>query len=371
MNDVELAIRLTADASDAADAFGDAGSAAKGMASDIDSASKKADSATDRLSSVAESADNLDSKAAQATGSLGALSSGFELVGAEKYAGTLQSAAMATDFLAGVGEGLNLVMELQIVQTARAKAAAIAHTVATKAQSAATKAAAAAQWLMNIALSANPIGAIIAGVLLLVGGFILLYKRSDRFRTIVQAVMKAATIHIRLVIKVVLELVAWVRDKLPAAWEAARDKVADVARRIRDGVGSAFDWIRDKVRTILSFVVDKFVALRERVVSIGGGIRDTMVRAFEAISAPIEKAIGLVKELIEWIKDIDLPSLGDLNPFGKISNPLGRQAIGGSSGPTTVTNHITITGVLDAYDAAEAMQQLLLRHARAMGYTTA
>jgi len=49
--------------------------------------------------------------------------------------------------------------------------------------SAATKVWTAGQWLLNAALTANPIGLVVAGIALLVAGFILAYKKSDTFRS--------------------------------------------------------------------------------------------------------------------------------------------------------------------------------------------
>ncbi len=54
-----------------------------------------------------------------------------------------------------------------------------------KARAVATRASAAAQWLLNAALTANPIGIVIAVVALLVGGLITLYERSDKVRAVV------------------------------------------------------------------------------------------------------------------------------------------------------------------------------------------
>ena len=51
----------------------------------------------------------------------------------------------------------------------------------------ATKAWAAAQWLVNAALNANPLGLIIVAVVALVGAIVLLWKNSETFRNIVMA----------------------------------------------------------------------------------------------------------------------------------------------------------------------------------------
>lgn len=60
---------------------------------------------------LAHSTDELDTASSKATSSLGALSSGFELIGANGAAQGLQSAALATDFFSGVGEGATLVLD--------------------------------------------------------------------------------------------------------------------------------------------------------------------------------------------------------------------------------------------------------------------
>ena len=53
---------------------------------------------------------------------------------------------------------------------------------AEKAAVIATRAATAAQWLLNAALTANPVGLVVAAVALLVAGFVTLYKNSERLR---------------------------------------------------------------------------------------------------------------------------------------------------------------------------------------------
>lgn len=74
-------------------------------------------------------------------------------------------------------------------------AAAVAHRAVTLATAGAMKVAAAAQWLLNAAMRANPIGLVITAISLLVGGLILAYKKSDTFRAVCQkafAVVKLA-----------------------------------------------------------------------------------------------------------------------------------------------------------------------------------
>lgn len=63
------------------------------------------------------------------------------------------------------------------------KAAMVAHAVASVAVSAATKTWAAVQWLLNVALTANPIGLIIVGIGLLVAAVVWIATKTTWFQT--------------------------------------------------------------------------------------------------------------------------------------------------------------------------------------------
>jgi hypothetical protein len=107
-----------------------------------------------------------------------------------------------------------------------ALAAVIQGTVA-----AATSVWTAAQWLLNAALMANPIGLIVAGILLLIAAIVIAYKKSDTFRAIVQkswAAIKAA----------VMAVVNWFKgpfksfftSTLPNFFRSAWETVKNVAK---------------------------------------------------------------------------------------------------------------------------------------------
>jgi hypothetical protein len=76
----------------------------------------------------------------------------------------------------------NVVSAVQLTILKAHTVGTIQHTVVTVAASAASKAWAAAQWLLNAALTANPIGLVVVGVGLLIGGLVLAYKKSETFR---------------------------------------------------------------------------------------------------------------------------------------------------------------------------------------------
>lgn len=77
------------------------------------------------------------------------------------------------------------------VLTVQAAGGLLKYLAATKLVSATTAAWTAVQWAINVALTANPIGLVVVGLGLLVGGLILAYKKSETFRNVVSAALDA------------------------------------------------------------------------------------------------------------------------------------------------------------------------------------
>jgi hypothetical protein len=292
-----LEIEGRMDATRVESGFADVASSASDMAREVDTASRKVEGASSRLDSVGESADNLDSKAAQATGSLGALSSGFELVGAEKYATGLQSAALATDFLAGVGEGLNLITNLSVVARARDALMAARQAVANRVAAAATRAQALAQRVLNIAMRANPLGLVITAALLLAAGFVMLYKRSERFRSIVQAGGRAGRAALGWIVSKASELVSWVGTRIPGGMS----KVSAGARLYFRLATLPMRTLIDVAKSIITWVGDKIPGAFSTVSRKASAITNTLLAPFRGLK-------GLIDDIIGAIDRIDFPS---------------------------------------------------------------
>lgn len=87
------------------------------------------------------------------------------------------------------GSALSLVSAVHKVTSGQLLQGAVtsATKVKTIAVAAATKTYTAAQWLLNAALTANPIGLIIVGIAALVAGLVLLYNKSETARKIMDA----------------------------------------------------------------------------------------------------------------------------------------------------------------------------------------
>lgn len=397
---VSVGIDIVADGAKAAAAFNDTASAADKFGASVEDAGRKAKTADDGFKSAADGADNMASKASQATGGIGALASGFELVGLGEFAGGMQSAAMATDFFSGVGDIANLVLESQAVQTIKNTALKVKDAVVTKAQAVATGAMTAAQWLLNAAMNANPIGLIIAGIVALTAVVIIAYKKSDTFRKIVNAALTkvkevAASVfgwlksHWPLILAILtgpfgLAVLAIVKNwaKIKGAAKAAFDFVADAAKT---GLDNVVGFVRDVPGKILDLAGDMKDAGKTLIEKFIDGLKQVGQFAAGLGTSIINGVLGAINTGIRWINDhipdkIELFGLPDIdlpdNPFPEIPT------IGSSSSKTSSTSstdldadgkastqtiQITVNGAIDPYSTAVQVKALLDRADRWRG----
>lgn len=262
-------------------------------------------------------------------------------------------------------------------------------TVALKAQAVASKAAAAAQWLLNAAMTANPIGLVIAAVALLVAGFVLAYKKSETFRKIVKAVMKAARDAVGWVVTRLKDLYGWFASKVPGALNAMKRAASIV-----------FQAVTAQPRLVISVVRNLYRWFAEHVPNAMRSMRDRGVKLIGALTKPISTVVSWVQALIDRIRNISWPSppewmrklgsgLGSL--FGSYHGPGGgassayapavfaapgelkaaagggsvvRRLGGGSSGPTV---QIIVQGAVDPISTARQIRRILDRADLATG----
>lgn len=98
----------------------------------------------------------------------------------------------------------------------------------TLAMAAAQKIAAAAQWVLNIAMNANPIGLIVIAITAAITAFTLLYKHNKKFKKFVDDLAKDAK-------KAFDNIVKWFKDipkNLKKAWENIKDGAKDGMKKL-------------------------------------------------------------------------------------------------------------------------------------------
>jgi hypothetical protein len=273
---VELAVRMSVDASNVAAEFEGVGDAAKRMGDDIDTATSTADTSTRRLDGVADAADNTASASAQAAGGIGDLAGALAATGivSEGTAAAMETGAAAIMGVTGAADILNLVTGSTIVLKIREKVATIASTVATRAATVATKAQTVAQKALNIAMKANPIGLIITAVALLVAGFVLLYRKSETFRAIV-AVLKDKVTD---AFTAMLRPIQWVIDKVKKVIEWIGDAIQKTKNALGLGkeygstMGRILGTVLDDLAEIGDRIRDNYEAQQNNGGASGGGV---------------------------------------------------------------------------------------------------
>lgn len=177
------------------------------------------------------------------------------------------------------------------------RAATLASAAAAGVQAAAMKAAAIAQRVLNAAMKANPIGLVIAAIMLLVAGFVLAYQRSATFRKIVDAAMRGARVAVQWVVSKVSELTRWFASNVPAA-----------VARARSMVSTAFRVMTTPIRVQIAVVSSLVNWVRTHIPNAATAAKNKAVGAFNAMTAPIRAVVSWVDSLIGRIRSIRWPS---------------------------------------------------------------
>lgn len=112
----------------------------------------------------------------------------------QSWSNSLMAASFAFDSVSGAADLLHLATESGTIKTIANTAAVVGNTVATVATTVAQKAAAVAseawtgaQWLLNAALDANPVGLIVVGIVALIAIVVVIATKTTWFQTLWKA----------------------------------------------------------------------------------------------------------------------------------------------------------------------------------------
>lgn len=201
----------------------------------------------------------------------------------------------------------------------KAKAASIGTAIASKTAAAASKAWAAGQWLLNAALTANPIGLVVVAIALLVAGLILAYKKSETFRKIVNAafgaVAKAAQVAFKWVIDKASAALGWIKGNwktlLAILTGPIGIAVLVISRnwdKIKAGARGAVDWVKGRFNDLVGF----FRGIPSRVSGAASGMWDGIKNAFRS---SINYIIGKWNSLSFSLPSVNVPGIGKIGGF--------------------------------------------------------
>ena len=207
---------------------------------------------------------------------------------------------------------------------------------------AATKAAAVAQRILNVAMRANPIGLVITAVIALVALLVVLYKKNENVRRIIQAVGRFGAAAIGWIVARVSELVGWVADKAPQAFNVMKGIVLTVLRVI---TAPTRLWL-----TVISNVVG-FV--KDKLPGAFNAAKTVVVTAVNAMLAPFRLLKDLIDKILSAISKIKLPDLPDVG--GGVPFIQGIRAVAGGISPVNITVNVPAGFVGSESQLAQAL----------------
>ncbi len=184
-------------------------------------------------------------------------------------------------------------------------ASAVASKTALVATTVATKAAAAAQWLLNVAMSANPIGLIILAIVALVAGFVILYNKVEWFRNAMDAIWAFIVAAAKLWWSVFSAFWSTVGAWLVAAFKRWYELFTGFWSAIFNGISSYIGFIRDRISWLISFVA----SLPGRISAAASGMWDGIKNAFRSA---VNWIIGRWNSLSFRIPGVSIPGIGQV-----------------------------------------------------------
>lgn len=210
--------------------------------------------------------------AAQNTGILATIRST-----ASKVGDTIATAARSTATALGTAAmtAYTFATSGTVLATIRSTAASVAHGIAMGAVRVATLAWTGVQWLLNAALTANPIGLVVVAIAALVAGFILAYRNSETFRNIVQG--------------------AWegIQAAASFAWNS-------VLKPVFASLGDAFTRIKDIAVMVAGFIADHWKIIATVVLALMGPL-GLVVIAFINFRDQAMAALRFVGDSAMWL----------------------------------------------------------------------
>jgi hypothetical protein len=197
-----------------------------------------------------------------------------------------------------ISTAVNVVSAAQLLLLKAHTVGTVENTVVTKAAAAGAKAWAATQWLLNAAMSANPIGLVILAIVALVAAVVIAYKNSETFRDIVNKAWKSVK-------DAISAVVTWFKD---TAWPWLRDTVAKIAKGftdMKDDLGDAWTAVKDAALDATRWVTMKFL-------DMVGAIIQGAADAFGWVPGLGDKLKGASKKFNDFKKDVNA-ALGGIN----------------------------------------------------------
>ena len=209
----------------------------------------------------------------------------------------------------------------------------------------------AAQWALNVAMTANPIGIVIVAIGALVGAFIVLWNKSEGFRNFwinlwekVKAIVTSAWEGIKAGFEKIKNGISAVKEKVSTMWNGVKEKTSELwggvknvvseklnnikstydahGRGLKGATFAAIEGVKEYYRTgydainqltggklgeVVNAVGEKMEVVKSKFSEAFGNVKNTVMTIFEniknGITEKISAAVNKVKEIFGSIAD--------------------------------------------------------------------
>lgn len=320
----QVTLTFAGDSTQLERAFARVGDSAKSMSREVTTSANSFDR-------VAEAADTVDTRAMGFRDTLTGLEDGFKgLKGASSGDFGLQTLLLLGFGIGDLASGLfNFLipgLKSMVTWLKAGNLATVAHTVATKAAAVGAKIWAAAQWLLNAALDANPVGLIIIAIAALVAIIVIIATKTRWFQNIWEAVWSF------------LKMVgAWFAGPFAGffvnAWNTITGAFSAAWGWIRDTFTSAALWVHGKIQMIIDIFRAIPTAIRIAFSNVVDAIVSPFRAAFNMVARAWNATIGRLSWTVpSWVPGIgghgfSAPRLPTFHTGGVVSGAFGREVV--------------------------------------------
>lgn len=237
--------------------------------------------------------------------------------------------AGVTKTLVGVTAALVAVTAIHAgVLAVSAAGGMVQYLKGTKLISAATKVWAAVQWIMNAALTANPIGLVVVAIAALVAAIVIAWKNSETFRAIVIGAwnaIKAAAVAV----------FVWIKNLISSVWSGIKAGATTAWDAIKGAISAVWSAIvavvRTYINTVKAIVTRVFSAVKGVVASVWNAIKGAVERAISGVLGAVSGITSVattVGNAFQSAYDAVVTKVGEVVTYvtglpGKITTALG------------------------------------------------
>jgi phage-related protein len=165
---------------------------------------------------------------------------------------------------------------------------------------------AAAQFILNLVLDANPIGLLVIAIGALVGAFVVAWQHSERFRAVIEGVLGWIAGHWQLLISIILGPIGIIISLLVTYW-------SQIVNAIQTAVTTVINFVTSHWQLIISIILGPFGIIIALLVTywdqISGAVRGGVNRVIGFVGG----LAALPGRVAGWFADIYNRATGKLN----------------------------------------------------------